>query len=397
KHPAPEVYAWNPDNNNPVGAPYMLLEWVEGIEPWQQWHDLSSSDRIALLDELAVHHANFAKPLPFKGLGSIYFSPLPPDAKVQFDDVSAYYLGPLSRGPASTRHRGISTWPQTTPTSLRSFWLELWQHEVDSITTKFGSDRSTVIATEDHPSSSIQETITLGQFLDVAQALLVLIEKCPLPPDAQAELYELSFASADYAFRNIKMDPETRKISAFLDWDDVYVMPFLLCSRYPEDICWYDGSGERWYETGAFLFMPLDEEGDIAEDTVSEPEPVTEEEESEVADDGTSGSEADTPEDSEEDDSGGDEASELENTEPLDVEIDEHDTEDYDRPRRIKDTRLRRQYEQLLAAHDSRFGTEGFWEMRIEPLKLQHLVMHGWIEWMVKDEWLLKRAAELKL
>ncbi|KAF8984929.1 hypothetical protein BDQ17DRAFT_1205452, partial [Cyathus striatus] len=50
--PTPKVFAWNLDNYNPVGAPYMLLEWVEGVKPWQQWHDLSSSNRIALLDEL---------------------------------------------------------------------------------------------------------------------------------------------------------------------------------------------------------------------------------------------------------------------------------------------------------------------------------------------------------
>ncbi|KAF8986057.1 hypothetical protein BDQ17DRAFT_1335694 [Cyathus striatus] len=264
----------------------MLLEWVEGVEQWQQWHDLSSSDCIALLDELAVHHANFAKPLPFKGIGSIYFNSLPADTQ-------NIYLA-------------------TDYSNLALLFLA-----------------RTLAARNDHPSSSIQETITLGQFLDAAQALLA-IKKHPLLLDVQAKLYKLLSTPADHAFRNIKTDPETHKTTTLLDW----------MIQYSKNICWYDGSGEWSYETGAFMFMPLDEVGKIVEDMVPEPELVAEEEESEVADNGTSGSEVNMPEDSEEENSGGDEASKLDNIELLDVAIDEHDMEDYDHPCQIKDTRL---------------------------------------------------------
>ena len=392
--PVPEVYAWHSDSDNPVGAPYMLLEWMEGVGPWEQWDDLSPKDRRGLLDELAVHHANFAKPLPFQGMGSIYFAEVPTEGDVEgFDNLSAYYLGPLSRGPTYTRHRGISTWPQTTSVSLRDFWLELWQHEVDFITKSFGLDPSVILATHDHPSSSIQGTVTVGQFLDVAQAVLTLIQKCALPPHSQPQIYEPCFVTTDYAFRNMKMDPETRKITAFLDWDDTYVMPFLLCSRYPEDICWFDGSGERWYATGPFLFLPIDEEGEVEEDSSPEEtvDGAAEDNGLETVDDDASVSDGASEDNvSDTTDSNGKASSRGSNN-----DLHNYSSEDDDRTRRIKDTRLRRLYEEMLTSHDSRFGMDRFWAEREEPLKIQHLLMCGWTEWLLKKEWVTARAAEL--
>jgi hypothetical protein len=72
-----------------------------------------------------------------------------------------------------------------------------------------------------------------------------------------------------------------------------------------------------------------------------------------------------------------------------------YDAEAYDRPRRIKDTRLRAEYARLLATFDPRFATDGFWEARKEPLKFQHMVTHGWAEWMLKDKWLVEAAARI--
>lgn len=398
--PAPEVYAWQSDENNLVGAPYMLLEWVEGVEPWEQWYNLSAKDRTAFLDELALQHAKFAKPLPFEGLGSLFFAEFPAesDVEVSLEDPSTYRIGPFCPGEACTHHRGLLSWPQTIPRSLPEFWMNLWQHEADEMTKTLGSARDAVIATSEYPSPLVQETITVGQFLDVAEAIRILIRDCAssLPPTSQSDLYQLSFTNTDYAFRNIKMDPQTRKITSFIDWDDIYVMPFLLCSRYPEDICYIDGSGERWHKTGGFMFLPLDEEGDIEEDI--EPETAEEEtpEESDEEVDENEGDDNDSPSGDENSEDGEEDEENMDEPPTVDDDIPEHNPEDYDRPRRIKDTRLRRQYEQLLTVHDSRFGTDRFWEMRAEPLKLQHLLTHGWVEWMAKEDWVKARAAEIQ-
>jgi len=48
-----------------------------------------------------------------------------------------------------------------------------------------------------------------------------------------------------------------------------------------------------------------------------------------------------------------------------------------------------------LGKYDARFKTEGFWEMREGAMKVQHLITHGWIEWLAKGEWMKKRAGEM--
>jgi hypothetical protein len=35
----------------------------------------------------------------------------------------------------------------------------------------------------------------------------------------------------------------------------------------------------------------------------------------------------------------------------------------------------------------------GFWEDRKGPLKIQHLVTHGWIDWLLREKWFGGRAA----
>jgi hypothetical protein len=394
--PVPEVYAWHHNEKNPVGAPYILMEWAPGIPPWKQWDELLPEDRTHLLDEIASYHARSATPLPFQGIGSIYFADLPPEVEVCFSVASAYRLGPLCRGPVCTMtpHRGISIWPQTIPTTLRDFWVELWQHEVDSIAQIFGADRATDVT--ENLGYYFDDPCTVGDFLDAADTLLALIWACPLPSPSQPELYCLSFAPTDYAFRNMLMDPDTRRITALLDWDDVYTLPFLLCSRYPEDFCPINGSDERWDQDGAFEFLPIDEEeeGSIPERNEV---PLIERasnnlealEDDELGSAGASKDEAASDETSEAnhgaaglyEDSAGDDGT---------------SDEEYDAPRRRKDTLLRRQYEQMLSAHDPRFGIDGFWDMRKDPLKITHLVMHGWIEWVLSAEWVKKRAEELK-
>lgn len=82
-----------------------------------------------------------------------------------------------------------------------------------------------------------------------------------------------------------------------------------------------------------------------------------------------------------------------------DIDIPEHDREGDNRHSRIRDTKLRRQHERVLLAHDPRSGTNGFWEMRKDPLKTQRLLMHGWNKWMahLKGEWVKDHTKELSL
>ena len=80
---------------------------------------------------------------------------------------------------------------------------------------------------------------------------------------------------------------------------------------------------------------------------------------------------------------------------PAILSEDEATRAETDRRQRARDTLLRREYARLLAQHDPRFGLDGFWAIREEPLKIQYLMMHGWKSWLLKDEWLKQRAKEI--
>jgi hypothetical protein len=396
--PVPEIFAWHPSSDNAVGAPYVFLEFVDGIEPWQRWFTLTFKSQLTMLDELAKYHATFARPLLFKGMGSIFFATDLPDS-ANLADISTYRLGRMSHGHPFTPNREVSesSLPPIHTSTLREFWQRQWQHEYDHITQTHGVGREIVIADD-------REGQTVGAFLDVAEHLKTLIWNSSLPN--QLELYEPCLAMTDYAFRNIKIDPETSRVISFLDWDDVYVFPFLLCSRFPEDICFFDGSGEPWHKTGAFSFAPLDEEPHDLDDFNFEapmdgPQSIEQQDDpsAEQSDDGSSEEPTrdDDPSSETESDQTCSEGSTTESPEVHPPSFpDEIDEVESDRKRRIRDTLLRREYAQLLAQHDPRYGLEGFFTLRTEPMKIQYLVMNGWKSWLQKDEWLKERAEEIR-
>ena len=65
-------------------------------------------------------------------------------------------------------------------------------------------------------------------------------------------------ANYDYAYRNILLDPCTyrAKLEAFIDWDDVHVMPFAL--DFTEDIEFFGVDGlslnSNYHHEGRFAF-----------------------------------------------------------------------------------------------------------------------------------------------
>jgi Phosphotransferase enzyme family len=157
--PVPDIYAWHGNNKNPVGAPYMLLEWVEGIEPWQKWYELPAERRTVLLDDLAKYHAVFAQPMPWQTLGNIFFADGQSmnDVNLDLADASTYRMGPFVHGPSCTEYRHTSIHPTTTCTSIVDFWIQLWKDEVDLVIAAYGNDRSTIIITADHPHYLIEK------------------------------------------------------------------------------------------------------------------------------------------------------------------------------------------------------------------------------------------------
>jgi hypothetical protein len=93
-----------PSNDNPVGVPYILQEYIDNVvEPWRVWGKASDSTRSGILDELAQWHTAFLKPLlrPLSGIGDLGFAP-GLSAAAPLSDPQSYTVRPLQlSGPQS--------------------------------------------------------------------------------------------------------------------------------------------------------------------------------------------------------------------------------------------------------------------------------------------------------
>jgi hypothetical protein len=74
------VYAWNSSSDNPVGAEYILMERIVGVELDKVWEAMPGRSKVKVVQKLAQYDAAFAT----SGLsmyGSLYYARDVPDAR----------------------------------------------------------------------------------------------------------------------------------------------------------------------------------------------------------------------------------------------------------------------------------------------------------------------------
>jgi len=338
--PTPRIFAWNASNDNPVGVPYVLQEYIDNVvEPWQVWDKSSDSARFRILDELAQWHAAFLEPLPhpLSGVGDLGFAPGLPVAAT-LSDPSSYIIRPLHlSGPQPLVGCSVS---------LDHLWGELWSRQMELCTSDSGSqiDRESLSLNDEEKCDAASFVITAARVQDFVKDALRLLEQYPL--------YALPcLVSYDYAYRNILLDPHTYRVKAFIDWDDVHVMPFIIGVDFPEDIKFFSAEGlsldSNYYHEGEFPCFPPDEHGQIigAVDNFGNLTGVDE--------NGRS------------------------------TGVDERDE-------RIRNTLLREQFVSSLKTRDERVAQPDMWKVRKKMLKAHHLLTGGGRLWWAKRQWLGK-------
>ncbi|KAG2004396.1 PKL/CAK/Fmp29-like protein kinase subdomain-containing protein [Coprinopsis cinerea AmutBmut pab1-1] len=78
--PVPKVITWcdgTKEDGNPIGAPYIMMEHLDMTKRWRVLWDTYTPNWefwYRMMDITSGGHASLARPLPFDGLGSLYFS-----------------------------------------------------------------------------------------------------------------------------------------------------------------------------------------------------------------------------------------------------------------------------------------------------------------------------------
>ena len=101
--PAPKVYGWSSSTDNPVGAEYILMERIKGVELDKVWDEMSWKDRYKIVTTLICYDKAFVSAkMPM--IGSLYYAKdlpyLTPDQLLDpektADDGKAFVVGPTT-------------------------------------------------------------------------------------------------------------------------------------------------------------------------------------------------------------------------------------------------------------------------------------------------------------
>ncbi|KAF8510482.1 kinase-like domain-containing protein [Gautieria morchelliformis] len=229
--PVPQVYAWKPDSNNSVGAPYIIMEKLRGVPLKEsEWFKLPWEKQMPILEALASFHAQLARPVPFDKIGNIFFSP--PESKTKYTTggllPSLRWISKDSDPPLTIQP------PSADPGEL---WLAIMHHEFEMARRRWRQNEDPVVIDKEEFRSGHAKTT--GDFADVYRDLQVILGAYRPPSD----LTTLCLWHGDIALRNVLFDMHSFTITGVLDWEDSAVMPLILTGQYPRELC--DTGG--WY------------------------------------------------------------------------------------------------------------------------------------------------------
>lgn len=241
--PTPAVYAWNDEADNHVRAPYMIMEFIEGVRLDVLWRDENMSRALKLVPiaRLAVYHAALLRTLPFSQYGSLYFSEdIARGVVLSLKDSRAYVVGPLVRRKQPYIGSVQTMNPSTPGSSIRDIWTGIWREEYATMCTRWAELSSEACIQEENEAVKEAADVRDARWNEVESAaaeLFHLIEGVAPDIDGSSCL-----SHPDIAFRNVIVDRSTLRVMAMLDWDGAAVLPSLLVPDVPLDL--YPGSGD---------------------------------------------------------------------------------------------------------------------------------------------------------
>jgi hypothetical protein len=91
--PVPNVLDWNSDENNAVGAEYIIMEYASGVQLHDLWPTMDTHQHMLVTKALAKAVTEMAK-ITFPAYGSLYFdsSAIGQQRKIDFTD--GFVVGP---------------------------------------------------------------------------------------------------------------------------------------------------------------------------------------------------------------------------------------------------------------------------------------------------------------
>ncbi|KAL3421539.1 hypothetical protein PVAG01_07985 [Phlyctema vagabunda] len=247
----PEVSILNSHSSpslNPVGAEYIIMEKVPGVELHQVWSDVSDPDRTSLVKDVVQIESKLAA-VGFPKYGSLFY----PD-----DVVDQAHSGSIVKKLLPGPENNISTKFVIGPTIERAFWADE--------RSDMNVDRGPWISPEDYFTAVVKREIAWitscvkqDTQADASQSKshVELLEKflliLPYIIPKSEDIRSPTLWHTDLHRGNIFVDsPQSPQISGIIDWQGVCIAPFFLQARFASAFdCDWD------YPWGAVMPPPL--------------------------------------------------------------------------------------------------------------------------------------------
>ncbi|KAJ5788891.1 phosphotransferase enzyme family protein [Penicillium psychrosexuale] len=229
--PVPKILAYSTSASNPVGAEYIIMEYVQGESLATRWLSLTTEEVKHVMTQVAgLEHKTFS--FRFPGYGSLYHSHDVENCDSIPLEEQGYCIGPIAKREFWCDERGQlevdrGPWlqPKDCVTSMARreiLWLKNFAQPRQRTNLFMPTDYD--ILPEEHIS-------LLEKFISVAPHLI------PDKPGFSSPVLR----HPDLNFANILLSPGSSEIVGVIDWQASTIFPFFMQTGYP-DFCQHDYS-----------------------------------------------------------------------------------------------------------------------------------------------------------
>ncbi|PLB45810.1 hypothetical protein P170DRAFT_449418 [Aspergillus steynii IBT 23096] len=210
--PAPRAISWSSDVTNPVGAEYIVMEKVPGVQMFKKWDEMGESNRIPLIKRLTQWECELSA-IKLPAYGSLYYGSSLPGSEAISLDPSMDPEGEFCIGPACD-----SSWLRKTLSDMGKSLIER------SIFRARGPSNTHLPAyLRDSPDNHLV-------LLDMAKRIMPIIGRnSKLLEKSQPTLWHTDLRMGNIFVSEKKPD----EVTGFIDWQNTSVYPRFLQARFP--------------------------------------------------------------------------------------------------------------------------------------------------------------------
>jgi len=245
--PVPEVYAYNTSPSKTIGFEWILMSFVPGVTLQSCWFRLTMDEKRDILSQIVAFQAElFAH--PFHGVGGL-----------MIDDIGSLVVGrasedclwwynrlhdPFHKGPFSSAQEYLTS----KALHMRNETQGSYEREMAIRRSRQQRSQSDPAAQILLPSVNDEEEAEQDNdeedephHIPILRNLQRILTGFPelfrgvLPLTNNTSAQEISIlAHADLSANNILIDPNTKKITGIIDWENVLAMPLSLACDLPK-------------------------------------------------------------------------------------------------------------------------------------------------------------------